>query len=151
MNLKNITDQLVDSTYAELLDLAVWCQSAANRKDPVRLREEAAHEAWLEDRRKAQEEKQAEDDRILIALKTTLKPGMKLKMKGCKDGSGIREFIRFDGGNLVCWQIKVQRQRIANGYYRSEERTNQVTTHMADKVQEIYVDGTGLKIKSILK
>lgn len=151
MNLKEITDQLRDATHDKLLVLADWCQSEATKRDPVKIAYEKKMAESLAKYQAEVDRESAEERALIVKLKKFIKPGMKLKMRGCKDGTGIREFISWDtNDNLVCWQISLQRQRIANGYYRSEERTNQVTTHMANKVQQIFVDGTGLCVKSIL-
>lgn len=149
--LQNATDTLRDAAHDELLALAEWCRSESVNRDPaVIAQNKLAKDRWTKYQAE-QDRKDAENRALVVKLKKFLKPGMKLKMKGCKDGLGLREFIRWDErDNLVCWQIQVLRQRVANGYSRSEERTNQVTTHMADKVQRIYVNGTGLQVKSIL-
>jgi len=152
MKLTNITDQLRDFAHDELLILAKWCQSEATKKDPVKLAYEKQMQESMAKYQAEQDRKNAENRVLIVKLKRFLKPGMTLKMRGCKDGQGIREFISWDtNDNLVCWQIKVVRQRVANGYSRSEERTNQVTTHMANKVSRIFVNGTALQVKSILE
>ena len=154
MKLTNITNQLRDFAHDELVALANWCQSEATARDPRRLAEIAAHEKWLENRRMEEEAYELKLNRLVTGLKTFLKPGMKLKMRGCKDGTGLREFISWDtSNNLVCWQL--QRVRRLDANYRligwEETKTNQVTTHMPDKVARIFVDGTGLQVKSIIK
>lgn len=152
MKLTNITNQLRDFAHDELLTLAKWCQSEATKKDPVKLAYEKALAESMVKYQAEQDRKNAEERALVVKLKRFLKPGMKLKMRGCKDGLGLREFIKWDqNDNLVCWQLQVTRQRVANGYSRFEERTNQVTTHMANKVSRIFVDGTGIQVKSILK
>lgn len=154
MNLQTITDQLRDATHDKLLSLANWCQSEARLRDPVYLAEEARLDEFYKKQKEKAEVAAVRSDRIVVALKKLLKPGARIKMKGCKDRTGLREFIRWEGDNLVCWQI-LRRVRYVGGNCNNrvveESHTNQVTTHVADKVQEIYVNGTGLKIKSILK
>lgn len=153
MNLKEITDQLRGATHDKLLVLADWCRSEATKRDPSRLKELADLAKWQEQRRLKLIEEENNANRLVASLKAFLKPGMKLKMRGCKDGTGIREFIKWDGNSLVCWQI-IRRRSFVAGNPRAprveEFNTNQVTTHMANKVQEIYVNGTGLCVKSIL-
>lgn len=154
MNLKLITDQLRDVTHDKLLELANWCQSEATKRDPVKIAFEKALSESFSKYQAEQDQKEAEEARLVAELKKILKTGVRLKMKGCKDRCGLREFIRWNGDNLVCWQI-IRKQRYVGGDSKNvvteEFNTNQVTTHMADKVQEIYIDGTSLKIKSILK
>lgn len=146
MNLTTITNQLRNFAHDELLTLANWCQAEADRKVSEIQQKEA--ENGQAKRELEQADRDAKTNRLVTALKKVLKPGVTLKMKGCKDGAGIREFIRWDNSNnLVCWQIR--RRRLPRGW--EDTKTNQVTTHMPDKVQEIYVDGTALQIKSILK
>jgi len=153
LNIK-LLDQLRDLAHDELLNLAKWCQSEATKKDPVKLAYEKAMAESMAKYQAEQNRKDAEERALVVRLKAFIKPGMKLKMQGCKDGMGLREFISWDtNDNLVCWQL--QRVRRLDANYRligwEETKTNQVTTHMANKVQRIFVDGTALQVKSILK
>jgi hypothetical protein len=152
LNIK-LLDQLRDLAHDELLNLANWCQSEATKKDPVKLAYEKQLQESMTKYQAEQDRKNAEEQALVVKLKAFIKPVMRLKMKGCKDGAGLREFIRWDGNNLVCWQIKrIRRGWSSAGTSKVEEiNTNFVTTHMADKVQRIFVDGTGLQVKSILK
>jgi hypothetical protein len=137
-------------TEDQLRNLANWCTTRANK-----LVFDRAHAEQLKrdaEWKREQEVEEAKQEGIVAKLKSILKPGMRLKMKGCKDRKGIREFIRWDVcNNLVCWQI-CQRMSYIGGDYRYPRReewnSNIVTTHMPNKVQEIYVDGTGIKIGS---
>ena len=155
MNINQITDQLREFAHDELITLANWCQSEAVKRDPARIAEQKALDAFWAERNRKEAEKNVQYQKVLKALIKMLKPGMRLKMKGCKDGKGIREFIRWDDNdNLVCWQIIRRTSYTGGNRYKpvvEQFNTNIVTTHMPDKVQEIYVDGTGLKIKSINK
>jgi len=152
MNINQITDQLREFAHDELITLANWCQSEAVKRDPARIAEQKAMAVWREKRDREAEAKDLHYQKVLTALIKLLKPGMMLKMKGCKDGVGIREFIRWDDNdNLVCWQILRRRSWNGKVAVYDQGRTNQVTTHMADKVSRVYVDGTGLEIKSIIK
>jgi len=106
MNINQITDQLREFAHDELITLANWCQSEAVKRDPARIAEQKAMAVWREKRDREAEAKDLHYQKVLTALIKLLKPGMMLKMKGCKDGVGIREFIRWDDNdNLVCWQI----------------------------------------------
>jgi len=136
---------------SQLNELSQWCRNEAeNLRWKESLAEQAAREAqWKRER----EEAEAKENALVEKLQKVVKPGVRLKMKGCKDGLGLREFIRWDGSSLVCWQLK--RQVTWARDYKSKKveeiNTNIVTTHMPDKVQEIYVDGTAMKVRSILK
>lgn len=151
MNLKNITDQLRDVTHDKLLELTNWCQSEATKRDPVKIAFEKALAESMVKYQAEQDQREDEDRALVVKLKRLLKPGMKLKMRGCKDGLGLREFIKWENDHLMCWQIIRGRRGVPGHIVTFENKTNQVTTHMPNKVQEIYVDGTGIKIKSILK
>ena len=153
MNLQHITDTLRNLAHDELKQLADWCNSEARKKDPVYLAEQAQQAKWEAERQAKYAAEAAHLNRVAKALKALLKPGMMLKMKGCKDGLGLREFIRWEDDNLVCWQLSRRREWNPNTklFTYKEERTNQVTTHMADKVSRVFINGTGLLIKSILK
>jgi hypothetical protein len=156
MTLKDITSDTVAEamrllTAEQLRDLAKWCDSRATDLEwEKHCKEVTERDAqWKRER----EEAEAAEKALVAKLSAVIKPGTRLKMKGCKDRLGLREFIRWDGSNLVCWQIR--RQLIYSRDFKTQKveefNTNQVTTHMPDKVQEIYVDGTALKVKSILK
>ena len=154
MNLQHITDTLRNLAHDELKQLADWCNSEARKKDPVYLAEQAQQAKWEAERQAKYAAEAAHLNRVAKALKALLKPGMMLKMKGCKDGLGLREFIRWDENeNLVCWQLRREKEYRPNSKsaFWVQERTNQVTTHMPDKVTRVFIDGTGLLIKSILK
>lgn len=120
----------------QLEELAGWCKNRAAEVGWERIQRESAERdaRWKRER----EEKEAKEKALVIKLKKVVKPGTRLKMKGCRDSEGIREFINWDHNNsLVCWQL-----------YRGE-RTNQVTTHMPDKVQKVFVHGTAVAVRSL--
>jgi hypothetical protein len=78
-------------------------------------------------------------------------------MSGCRDGKGIREFIRWDSNdNLICWQIRLCHQWVKTGmggcgeYRTVETKTNQVTTHMPDKISWINLYGKEITIRKFL-
>ena len=130
--------------YESLKALLPIVQSELDRKNPENIQRQREEEKfWAKYR-----EKRAEKDNALNlahqSLKRVLIPGTRLKMRGCKDGQGLREFIRWDGQNLVCWQIIVRRRwrYIGMGnvgeYVIGYENTNTVTTHMPDKVSGVY-------------
>jgi hypothetical protein len=120
--------QLNSLDYDNVEALKNWCIDA-NRYGGVR---ETNHRKQLAE---------ARAPKILAWLKDHLQPGMKLKMKGCRDGHGLRQFIRWDRyGNLVCWQINIGR-KWTRGYIKvPEEVGTQVTTHMPDKVVKVWVE-----------
>lgn len=136
-------------TFAELTKLIVVVQNEIHKKDPRIIAQRKQQEEWDAERERVDAIKEAYSEKVETYLRGVLKPGMKLKMKGCKDGKGIREFIKWDDNdNLVCWQIVLKRQYNQTGrreggiFSITETKTNQVTTHMADKVQMIqYVAG----------
>ncbi len=145
-----------DFTTRQFSELASWAHSEGRKRDPEVIAESARLEAIWKERDAAAKVKEKEVNRITKILKALLKPGMRLKMKGCKDGQGIREFIEWDeNDNLVCWQLR-QTRRLKNGmapqlgYTVNIEKTNQVTTHMPDKVTRILVDGKAQPIKSFI-
>ena len=148
-----LLNQLRESSYDELRDLSSWCLVEANKKDPKRLSEEAEENARIDKLKREQEKKDANTAKILVALRAIVRPGTLLKMRGCKDGQGLREFIKWEGENLVCWQI-LRRRRLSENYRvigYEDTKTNQVTVHMPDKVREVIIDGAVVGIKSILK
>jgi hypothetical protein len=57
-----------------------------------------------------------------------IKPGMILKMQGCRDGHGIREVISVNGerSDLKCYKIHLPR--------KGPTSRTQITNHMMDKV-----------------
>lgn len=134
------TSFLKNLSFNELTDLLREAEQVAREKNPdnIRLAKRQAEE-WAKQKREDELHEQ-KILRIVCRLKSFLKPGMLLKMKGCKDGKGLREFIKWDShDNLVCWQISISRQWSpkADKFLSREVNTNVVTTHMADKVQMI--------------
>ena len=81
--------------------------------------------------------------RVVAALRN-LQPGTLIKMRGCRDGKGLREFIRWDSDDsLVCWQI-------IRSPHRADIKSNQVTTHMPDKVSWIMLNGKEIPIGKLV-
>ena len=153
MKFANITDQLNNFSHVELLTLADWCKAESSRRDPVKIALDKQLAESFAKYQAEQDRKNAEERAWVVKLKAFIKPGMKLKMMGCKDGLGLREFIKWENDQLVCWQIK----RVRRGWQSAgtsvveEINTNFVTTHMANKVSRIFVDGTGIQVKNIIK
>lgn len=137
--------------YYSLKELLPIVQAELDRKNPENIeRDRKMNEYWKQREQEAKEHKKFVDN-LIATLKPQLKPGMLLKMRGCKDGTGLREFIRWDGENLVCWQIKQIPHRGPNGMEIRLENANIVTTHMADKVAGVYSSKRKMtKIKEIL-
>ena len=131
--------------------VADWCVRRYRELDPIELeRLEAGRKAMLEHERKC---KIAEDKMKLIVkkLREVIKPGMILKMKGCKDGFGLRKFIQWDDkGNLICWQLRKQVIKKPGHFSSVTVKTNQITQHMPDKVTKMWIDGKEVSLKSIL-
>ncbi len=152
MFVKSVSDNLKNATTEELRELAQWCLTEADNRDPVKIALRAEQKAVWDKYYKDQEAKANHRNVMEDALRKLLKPGMRLKMKGCKDGYGVREFIRWDGKNIVCWQIEKHALGYVNKRWEYDwQRGNTVTTHMADKVQGIFVDEKVVPIKNFLK
>jgi hypothetical protein len=129
----------------------------AGETDPVRIAQQNEYAARRAELYRQDQIKKDNVSRIANYLKNELKlkEGTVLKMRGCKDGFGLREFIRWDEhGNLVCWQLLSNRNRL-NKHHQlfspNYDRSNQVTTHMPDKVSGIVIDGVLTPIKSLIK
>ena len=137
---------LMELSEDKLREIANWCINIASDKA---WKAELGEIERLMSIRKASEKKKADQTASLVSkLKKVLKPGMWIKMKGCKDGLGLREFIQWtDHDDLLCWQL--YRSSSVKGDIFS--RTSYTTVHMPDKVTGIYVDGRAMKIKSFLK
>jgi hypothetical protein len=143
----NFNTQILESlSREELVEVGEWCAIRAKNLDPVLIAERKKMSEYWDARKRQGEIKEAHDKKVLAALKPLLVPGMRLKMRGCKDGKGYREFIRWDErDNLVCWQLQ------KNFSVRGEiTRTNQVTTHYPDKVMYVNINGVDTPIKKLL-
>jgi hypothetical protein len=146
----DIIQALEQLTYSQMVSLEAHWKRIKDSKDPVNVAYAKQREKLMAEHQKKTDLRNESLERIVFCLKPILKPGMRLKMKGCKDGKGLREFIKWDeNDNLVCWQIIVARKRIINGagvvgqVCIAEEKTNIVTTHMPDKIQMIQVASGG--------
>ena len=130
---------LANLSYEELLAVNEHLSALLYAKNPEILAENKRR-AEIEAERQAEEAKRdAYEKKVITALSQQLKPGTMLKMKGCRDRSGIREFTHWgEDGTLICWQIK------------KGVRSNQVTTHMPDKVVSVLIDGKAVPIRKLL-
>lgn len=140
-----VSQHLGGQPHSEVVELINWLKAYSDRVDPVKIAEAARMDfnqrQWVEKRRLAE----TLNDALVAKLKRVITPGMRLKMKGCKDGNGIREFIRWEKDNLVCWQLK-NTYEFDHSTGKTEKiwkNTNQVTTHMADKVAKLYIGHGG--------
>ena len=142
---------------AELTSLRHDIDAELANRDPAVIAQREAAKKWQEEYAQRRKEKQARNEKAKEVLMRYIQPGTMLKMTGCKDGAGLREFIRWDGDNLVCWQIANRRQWKKTGmgseghYVNSYTNTNIVTTHMPDKVREFTIDGdTVVRMSSLI-
>ncbi len=139
--------------YENLKTILPIVQAELDRKNPETIeRDRKMNEYWKQREQEAKEHEKLVAN-LISTLKPLLKPGVWLKMRGCKDGLGVREFVRWDGKNIVCWQIEKHALGYVNKRWEYEwRRGNIVTTHMADKVAGIYSGDhkTLVKIKEIL-
>lgn len=153
---QHILDILRIASRDELHEIQSWIATELNNRDPSVIAERKRIEDFEAARKLLETLTTVRSLKILTALERALKPGMRLKMNGCKDGLGLREFIKWDKGNIVCWQIRRTRKwnqtgRRENGIFTYvEEKTNQVTTHMANKVARVYIDEYPMTIKELL-
>jgi hypothetical protein len=146
--------ELNNLSFTQLKELLSAVEKMVQKKDPANIAREAAEKKYDAERTRMYVIRETRQDKILKFLKTTLVPGQRLKMSGCKDGKGIREFIKWDeNNNLVCWQIAITDQWMKAGfgdmgkYVRREVNTNTVTTHMPDKVVWFDVKGAQVSVK----
>lgn len=145
--------KLADLSYADVNQLAAWCREAVAYDSP---RHKTEQDRWrkqaeaAEAKRRAQAApKAAKEAAKLRWLLDNLKEGNILKMVGCRDGHGYREFIRWTpNNNLVCWQMEAERSRGNYKVFVPASRGILVTTHMADKVSKIQLNGKFVPITS---
>lgn len=147
-HIKQLLEQLSFSELQKILRIASDLAHAKNpetieyNKKMIAIRAERDRTAAVENARNAA---------ILEKLRLALKPGMRLKMKGCKDRVGFREFIKFDeNDNLVCWQILRRRTWNDKVAVYDVARSNQVTTHMPNKVSWVLIDNVQVPIKNLI-
>jgi hypothetical protein len=81
-----------------------------------------------------------------------LTAGMVVKMKGCRNGRGLRQVLSIKNGMVECRQIIIRRFPAPHGYYsRVEESLGQITTHLSNKIQSVKVDGGFIPIREIVE
>lgn len=94
-------------------------------------------------------------------LDNNARVGMRFKMKGCKDGSGIRELLTVDFKNrgthdqltLECRQVFPENRRwqgVGRVFKTIPERLGQVTQHMSDKVVNVQINGLWIPVKNLV-
>jgi hypothetical protein len=94
---------------------------------------ERREKKWAEDERKRKTEKEREAEfqpKLMAWLKKNAKPGLYLKMKGCRDGSGYREIMEIDWEKerMTCYKLVL-------GRWPSQKFIRvQLTDHAFDKV-----------------
>lgn len=94
------------------------------------------------------------EPRLKTWVETHLKPGDRLKMKGCKDGEGIREFIRIDTSygayRIRCLQILRTKRRMPGDVgWTIVEEEGQNTLHLIDKLTHVEIGGKWVKVKEL--
>ena len=87
-----------------------------------------------------------------------LKPGTYVKMKGCRDGRGIRivlsvKFRKDDRSIIECRQVKTGRKWLGGpGNARMEEETlGQITKHLSDKISQVKVGEVWYPIRPLVE
>lgn len=131
-------------SFEELKELSAVVNGELYLKNPENIAQREREDKFYAAQRAKNAEKKRINDHMCKELKKILVPGMRLRMKGCKDGAGLREFIRWDNDHLVCWKIFVRRQWVKTGmgdaghYDTFKTKTNFVTTHMPDKVMMVF-------------
>lgn len=147
----HIKQLLEELSFTELQKVLRIASDLAHAKNPETIEYNKKMIAIRAERDRNAAVENARNDAILEKLRLVLKPGMRLKMKGCKDGVGLREFIEFGKNNhLVCWQLL--RRRTWNGKVAVYDvaRSNQVTTHMPNKVSWVLIDNVQVPIKNLI-
>lgn len=137
----------------QLKELATVVNNELHAKNPENIARQKQEQKWAVERMIKNTIKRTVNERMRDNLKKILVPGTRLKMKGCKDGHGLREFIKWDeNGNLVCWQIVRRRRfvgRPSGGILTDNEATNVVTTHMPDKVSKVFTSNGEVTAKQL--
>jgi hypothetical protein len=86
--------------------------------------------------------------------------GTRFKMKGCRDGDGIRELISRPNADREGYRISLECRQVFpsrkqwNGVGRPlttiKESYGQITQHMSDKVTAVLVDGQWVPIRQVV-
>jgi hypothetical protein len=139
-------------SYEELKELLSVVNNELSAKNPDTIEANRRMAEYYAERKRMEAIRVKHTKQVVPALKKVLVAGTRLKMNGCKDGAGIREFIRWHDDTLVCWQISrrtiINRARLAETI---ERNTNVVTTHMPDKVARVWMGGREWTIKQLLE
>ncbi len=123
--------------------------AASDLSYAVRLLMELLYPKWIEkenlkyrNRAKEREDKKENFEkniapRILEWVKDNLKPGMIIKLEGCRD-KGYREVSEFDPrtNNVICWQLRW-------GGGKGFGKTGVATTNSIFKIKKVYADWGG--------
>lgn len=79
-------------------------------------------------------------------LVNNLKEGAIIKVKGARDGKGLRQFLSFCDNGIECRQISIQKMLTGAVI----ESLGQITQHMFDKVTHVKKDGKFIKIRDLI-
>lgn len=157
-----ILQQIRDLSPQEFEDLRSEIEHTLHEKarevDQIRRRERA----------RKNEDRQARERLVGEAAErwcqANLITGMVVKVKGARDGSGLREVITTRGDSLIAWQVRPYKTKqldddgnvvlhestgrpVYETYYR---RYGQTTENMLNKVREVQIDGTWRKITELM-
>ena len=97
--------------------------------------------------------------KLVVWVLGNLKEGTYLKMKGCRDGNGIRIFMNFTGDKLLAYdeldhdkpKLVCRQVLISRWDKKQKESLGQITEHYIDKITQIKINGVWTPIRSIVK
>jgi hypothetical protein len=151
---------LTQLSYEDLERARIWItrrlDHAVTSRDELYVSYKARQEAEAAARRVAAEKQAAKAAELAAKVEkwaeANLKPGMRVKMAGCRDGNGIRDVLRiFPGGTVECRQVLLRRSwnRDAKAFDVSESLGG-ITTHSPSKIRGVLWRGKWVKIGDLL-
>jgi hypothetical protein len=157
-----ILQQINDLSPQEFEDLRSEIENTLQKK----ARE--ADQRRLRERARKNEDRQARERLVGEAAErwcqANLITGMVVKVKGARDGHGLRQVITIQGNELLGWQVTPRKVKkldddgnvVTNPstgrpvYETHYHRYGQTTTNMLNKVREVQVKGTWRKITELM-
>lgn len=163
----NISIDISNLTYDELRELE---NSTDKLISLIKQRKDGLYESWSKaqnikynlERMKQKSKKEDFENNVLpkikdFLLKNLIPSQSIIKVKGARDGSGIRLFFGFYSNNdiLECRQIFRNKKyfrntRTGEDDYKIHESYGQITNHMIDKVTHIEVNGKFVPLKELI-
>jgi hypothetical protein len=122
-----------------IVEMTNYLEELKNEGDP--LREKMQYDKYIENRKKYKAQKKSDIERG-EKFKKQIKPGMLIRVKGTRDGIGLRVVMEVNESEVTCRKVSIR--RIEN--IKTIVGEKYITTHGWDKVVKIIQEDVKLDV-----